>query len=134
MKIFLKVFACVLVFTFAGCQEEPKEKEQLYDLFEYQVNSSDFEKCMTEAEKYPAEPTKEDLNNFELWIIQNTNAQLYIGRDLSQKDITNALLDFSSVSRDEISTIFKKADIVGKVLFVLYLPNDLVEIAFIEKL
>jgi hypothetical protein len=137
MKKSLLIFCFISsVLFFTGCPMDTNDTpEQKYDMIEYIVSSSDYTKCETQMQTYgDDEPNKQILNQFEQWIVVNTTAQVIPTRDLTRGEITDALLQVTSISRDQINTLFQKVDSIGKYLAVLTMQGGSRDILFIDKL
>ena len=133
-KVFLVFFCLVLAFSVISCDTGSGTSEQKYDMFEYVVNSSDWAKIQTQMATYPDNPTRADFDHLEQWIILNTNAQVFPMRNLTREEITDTLLELTTLSRTQINTLFENVNSIGKGTVVLALQGGNWSIIFIEKL
>ena len=142
VKKVLSIFGIIfLVFSIIGCDTGGGSGtvEQEYDMIQYVVNSSDWAKIQTQAEQmeaaiYPNEPTKADLNYLEQWIVLNTDAQVVPVRGVTWGEITEFFLEYTSISRTQLNTLFENVSSVGKTIQPVALQGGDVNIIFIEKL
>ncbi|MDR2177342.1 MAG: hypothetical protein LBP20_04780 [Treponema sp.] len=135
MKKSLFALGLLASILFISCKQPTGTLEQKYDMMEYVVSSSDYAKCEIQMETYgDGEPTEAILNQFEQWITVNTSAQVTPSRDLTKGQITDALLQVTSLSREQINTLFQKADSVGKSFAVLVFQDGNRDVLFIDKL
>jgi hypothetical protein len=135
MKKSLFVLGLLVSALFVSCKQLTDISEQKYDMMEYIVSSSDYARCETKMKTYgDGEPTETILNQFEQWIIVNTSAQVTSARNLTKGQITDALLQLTSFSREQINTLFQKADSVGKSFAVIVFQNGNRDVLFIDKL
>jgi len=134
MKRFLSFLGLiVLVFVINNCKESAPE--QKYDVKEYIVNSSDYTKIITYMQTYDDdEPTEAVLTQIEQWIVLNTNAQASVSRDVTKDEIIDVALQYTTLSRDQINTLFQKADTIGKSFALILLQEGYYDIIVIDKL
>ena len=121
-----------LVIWFVSCDTNSSPLQQ-YDLFEFIVNANDWAAIQAEFDG-DDEPTRENLNELRAWIVLNTSPQADVLRGMTRNQITNLLLDVTTLTRSQIDTLFQNADTVGKTVFILQLPGNRWGIYFIEKL
>jgi hypothetical protein len=81
-----------------------------------------------------SEPTEQGLNQMEQWIATNTSPQVYILRDLTREQITDALLQVTSFSRDQINALFEKVNSIGKYYAALTMSDGKYDILVIDKI
>lgn len=135
MKKGLLAFGFIALVLFVnGCKTDVPE--QKYDMLEYIVSSDAYSRCQAQAQSLfgDNEPTEQDLNQMEQWIVSNASPQLYIARDLTRDQITDALLKVTSISRDKINSLFEKIDSIGKYLSIFTRTDGKYDILVIDKI
>ena len=133
MKNFAIIGILGLVFLFVSCDNNSSSSPQLYDMFEFIVSASGWAAIQAEFDG-DDEPTRENLNELRTWIVLNASPQAYVLRGMTRSQITNLLLDITTLTRPQIDTLFQDTNRIGKAVFILQLPGNRWGIYFIEKL
>jgi hypothetical protein len=136
-KALLVIGFVVLALALGGCSSGDEAPEQKYDVLQYIVNAGDFALIqeMFQANATGEDPTEEELSQLERWIIQNTNAQIGTPyRGGTRDEITDILLEITSISRDGIKELFEKTDTIGKYFAIMSLPGGSRDILIIDKI
>jgi len=133
MKKVLFVFAIVgLLFGFAGCDTNNNYSPQRYDFFEFIVTQSAFE-AIDEEFYGVEESTRSTLDAIRIWITLNASPQAYTLRGLTREEITDLLLETTTLTRSQINAIFADAASIGKAMFILSFGDNW-GIYFVERI
>ena len=132
-KIFL-VLGFFVILGFSGC-DSSSPSEQEYDILEFVVNSSDWAIIQAHMETIAdLEANRENLNQLQSWISVNTTPQIFQIRNSTRAEITDLLLEVTTLSRDQINALFRNVNSFGKGLVILQLPNSNWSIIFVDRI
>jgi len=80
------------------------------------------------------EANRENLNQLQSWISVNTTPQIFQIRNSTRAEITDLLLEVTTLSRDQINALFRNVNSFGKGLVILQLPNSNWSIIFVDRI